>query len=225
MWRVAIEASDIAARVGRFGEMRLLVCFAVAAQTASASLLPRLPLKHEYFGFVAAARHVVGSGPMATFATLLRGTALHVQCGLPVRRFRPSVINFLVTRLAGLGSHVLGSFGRRRSGRRCAGGLGVLTSSLLAHLAGGKSERDEKTQRGEQKNSTGFVTKFLAHRFESLSFMSFSRARRPPVTSLIFLEIAEILMCVTIPRLFTIAHLSKNQTEIPVWCKLVSAVD
>src|ERR1700689_1643458 len=210
MRRVAIETSHIAAGVGGFGEMRLLVCFAVAGQTASAVFLPRFSFEHEYLGLVAAARHVVGSGAMTTFTALLRRTALRVQCGLPVRRFRPSVINFLVTGLAGLGSHILGSFGRRRSGRRCAGGLGVLTSSLLAHLAGGKSERDEKTQRGEQKNSTGFVTKFLAHRFESLSFMSFSRARRPPVTSLIFLEIAEILMCVTIPRLFTIAHLSKN---------------
>jgi hypothetical protein len=96
-----------------------------------------------------------------------------------VRRLLPSVINLLVTGLAGLGSHVLGGFGRRRRGRRCAGGLGVLSSSLLAHLAGGKSERDEKTQRGDEKNSTGFVTKFVAHRFESLSLMSFSRVRPP----------------------------------------------
>jgi hypothetical protein len=63
--------------------------------------------------------------------------------------------------------------------------LGVLTSSLLASLASGKSDRDEKTQRGGQKNSTGFVIKFVAHKFESLSFISSSRARRPPVTSLI----------------------------------------
>jgi hypothetical protein len=41
--------------------------------------------------------------------------------------------------------------------------LGVFGSSLLARLADGKSERDEKTQRGEQKNSTGFLTKFVAH--------------------------------------------------------------
>jgi hypothetical protein len=91
-----------------------------------------------------------------------------------VRRLLPSVINLLVTGLAGLGSHILGG-----CGRRCAGGLGVLSSSLLAHLAGGKSERDKKTKRGNEKNSTGFVTKLVAHRFESLSLMSFSRARPP----------------------------------------------
>jgi hypothetical protein len=96
-----------------------------------------------------------------------------------MRRFLPGVINFLMTGFAGLGPHVLGGFGRRRRGRGCAGGLGVLSSSLLAHLAGGKSERDEKTQRGDEKNSTGFVTKFVAHKFEALSFISSSRARRP----------------------------------------------
>src|ERR1700722_14626094 len=186
MGRVAIETSDIAAGVSGFGEMRLLVGFAVAGQTACASLLPRLSLEHEYFGLVAAAAHVVGSGTMATLTTLLRGTALRVQCRLPVRRFRPSVINLLVTGLAGLGSHILGSFGKRARGCRCAGGLGVLSSSLLAHLGGGKSERDEETQRGEEKNSTGFVTKFVAHRFESLSFMSFSRGENSLFTSSTF---------------------------------------
>src|ERR1700677_1586732 len=156
MGRVAIETSHIAAGVGGFSEMRLLVCFAGAAQTTRAGLLPRLSVEYKYLGFVATAGHVVRSGPMATLATLLRETALRVQCRLPVRRLRPSVIDFLVTGLAGLGSHVLGSCGRRDSGRRCAGGLGALISSLLVHLAGGKSERDEKTQRVEREKSTGF---------------------------------------------------------------------
>jgi hypothetical protein len=71
MRRVAIEAPYIAAGVGGLGEMRLLVRFGVAAQTASASLLPRLSLEYEYLGFVATARHVVRSGTMTTFATLL----------------------------------------------------------------------------------------------------------------------------------------------------------
>jgi len=78
MGRVAIETSDIAAGVRGFGEMRLRACFAVAGQTASASLLPRLPLEHEYFRLVAAACHVVRSGTMATLTTLLRRTALRV---------------------------------------------------------------------------------------------------------------------------------------------------
>ena len=74
--------------------------------------------------------------------------------------------------------------------------MGVLPSRLPAHLAGGKSERDEKTQQKEQKNSTDFVTKFLDHRFESLGFMSFSRPETSLVTShqCEFLEIVEILM-------------------------------
>ena len=162
--------------------MRLLVCFAVAGQAASASFLPRLPLEYEYLGLVAATCHMVGSGSMATFASLMRWTTFCVERGLPVRRFCPSVINFLVTGLAGVGSHVLGSFGRRCSGRRCAAGLGALTSSLLAHLASGKSKRDKNTQRGEQKNSTGFVTKFVAHRFESLG-SSHSAGQAPLITS------------------------------------------
>jgi len=87
---------------------------------------------------------VVRTGSVAAFATLVRG--LLIQCGLPMGCFRPGVINFLVTRLAGLGSHILGGFGGRRSSRRRAGGLGILTGCLLANLAGGKSERDEKTQ-------------------------------------------------------------------------------
>ena len=55
----------------------------------------------------------------------------------------------------------------------------VLTSSLLVGLAGGIRGRNEKTYRREQKNSTGFVIKFVAHKFESLSFISSSSARRP----------------------------------------------
>jgi glycosyltransferase involved in cell wall biosynthesis len=46
---------------------------------------------------------------------------------------------------------------------------------------------------GEQKNSTGFVTKFVAHKFESLGFISFSRASHAS-HQFDFLKIAEILM-------------------------------
>src|SRR5580692_5661732 len=98
---------------------------------------------------------------MAALTTSLGGTALYVQCGLPMRRLLPGVINFLMTGFAGLRSHILGTFGRRSSGRRCAGGWGVPTSSLLARLAGGISARNQKTQRREQKNSTGFGIKFV----------------------------------------------------------------
>src|ERR1700722_11478202 len=140
-------------------------------------------------------------------------------------RFLPGAINFLMTGFAGLRSHVLGTFGRRRSGRRCAGGLGVLTSSLLARLAGGISVRNEKTKRREQKNSTGFVIKFVAHKFESLSFISSSRASRPPVTSLISRKLQEFYFDLQFQDCSLLRNFQKNQTETPVWCKLVSAVD
>jgi hypothetical protein len=71
--------------------------------------------------------------------------------------------------------------------------LGVLTSSLLASLASGKSKRVEHTQRGKQKNSTGFVTKFVAHKFESFG-SSHSAGQPPPDHQFDFLEIAEIPM-------------------------------
>jgi hypothetical protein len=75
---VAVETADIAAGVGGFGEVGLLMSFAVAAQTASASLLARLPLEHEYLAFVAATRHMVRPGTMTALATLFRGAALSI---------------------------------------------------------------------------------------------------------------------------------------------------
>jgi UTP:GlnB (protein PII) uridylyltransferase len=48
----------------------------VAAQTACAGLLSRLPLEHVYLAYVAATRHVVGPGTVAAFATLVRGAGL-----------------------------------------------------------------------------------------------------------------------------------------------------
>ena len=76
MGGVAIETSNIAAGVGGFGKMRLLVAVAVASQAASAGLLPRRVLERKYLGFVSAASHVVRPGTMAALATLMRGAAL-----------------------------------------------------------------------------------------------------------------------------------------------------
>jgi hypothetical protein len=59
---------------------------------------------------------------------------------------------------------------------------GAFTSNLLAHLAGGKSDRDEKTWRQEEKNLTGFATKFAAHKLSPQLHLN-SRTS-PPVTSL-----------------------------------------
>src|ERR1700689_276503 len=85
----AIETSPIAAGGGGFGKMRLFGGFAVAAETTCAGLLPRFPFEHKYFGFVTATRHVVGPGTVTSLTTLLRGAALRVQRGLPVRRLFP----------------------------------------------------------------------------------------------------------------------------------------
>jgi len=174
---VAANTADLCLGVGRAVKIRVRI--RVAGQAHGVNLFGRVLRGIEYLAHVAAARHVLGSRTVTTLATLMGGSSFGIECGLPVRRFLPVVINLLVTGLAGLRSYVLGSFGRRRSGRRCAGRLGVLSSRLRACLAGGNSERDEKTQPGEQKNSTAFVTKFVDHGFESLSFMSFSRARPP----------------------------------------------
>jgi hypothetical protein len=111
-----------------------------------------------------------------------------------MRRFLPGVINFLMTGFADLRSHILGGFGRRRCGRRCAGGLGVLTSSLLARLAGGISARNEKTKHPEQKNSTGLVIKFVAHKFCVPQLHLITQGKTPPSHQFDVLEIAEILM-------------------------------
>jgi hypothetical protein len=67
-------------------------------------------------GHVAAAGHVLRPGTMAAFTTLVRGTALFIERGLPVRGFLPGLVNFLVTGLAGLGSYILGRLGERRTG-------------------------------------------------------------------------------------------------------------
>ena len=71
MGRVAIEASYVAVGVGGLGKMGLRMGLAVAGQAAGARFLPRLPLEHEYFRFVAAASYVVSAGAMATFTALL----------------------------------------------------------------------------------------------------------------------------------------------------------
>jgi hypothetical protein len=68
-----------------------------------------------------------------------------------VRRFLPRVINLLVTSLASLRSHVLGSIfrctpgyiGGGCAGRGCAGGLSALSHGRWSGLAGSKGGDDE----------------------------------------------------------------------------------
>ena len=111
--------------------------------------------KPEYLGFVAATSHVVRTRTMAALATLLRGTARFIQRRLPVRRFLPGVVDFLVTSFAGLRSHVLGSIGGRPIDHRSACGLSGLIAPLLAGLGGRKSGSGKDNYHAEQMNSRG----------------------------------------------------------------------
>src|ERR1022692_1243223 len=135
--------------------MGLLMTFAVTAQTASAGFLPRPPLEHEYLRLVAATRHVFRTGTMTALATLLCGATCFIQGGLPMRRLRPSVVNFLVTGFAGLRSHVLGTICGRGTGRGRTGGLSVLRRNLLAILTVNEGDGREEIQYREKKRSRG----------------------------------------------------------------------
>ena len=154
MRRVAIQTTNVAARMTGFRKVRLRMAFTVAGQTASAGLLPRSPLKNEYLVLVAAPSHVVGSRPVAPFAALVRWSAFRVKRRLPVRCLFPVVVDLFVAGLAGLCADILRHLGEglsRRGGgcRLSATGLGVLVRDLLTSLArsGGN---DEKTQSGQE---------------------------------------------------------------------------
>ncbi len=108
MGRVTVEASDRIAGVGRFGEVRLFVAFAVTGQTASAGFLAGLALEHVYFAFVAASGDVLRTRTVATFAALLGRPSRFIQRGFPVRRFLPAIVNFFVTGFAGFRAYVAG---------------------------------------------------------------------------------------------------------------------
>ena len=109
--RMAGDAADFVLRVQRIDGVHVLRATGVTGQATGVDFLRRNVLEREDLGFVAGARHVVRPGAMAALAALLRGATLFIQCGLPVRRFLPGVVNFLVTGLADLRSHVLGAFG------------------------------------------------------------------------------------------------------------------
>ena len=126
--------------------MRLLMPFAVTGEAAGAGLLPGVISEDEYLSLVATTLHVLGSGTMAGFATLLRRSGFLIKCGLPVGRFLPTVVNLLVARLAGFSADVLRDFRRSRTGRECAGRFGALMGSLWGSLAWNKFDYDEKEQ-------------------------------------------------------------------------------
>jgi hypothetical protein len=70
---MAVEAADVAAGVGGFGKMGLLMSFPMAGEAAGAGLLPGVISEDEYLCFVAATLHVLCSRTVAGFAALLRG--------------------------------------------------------------------------------------------------------------------------------------------------------
>jgi len=149
MSAVAASAADVRLGVGRAVKVR--VRSRVTGQALGIYLFGRVLRGIEYLGYVAAARHVLGAGTVAAFATLVGGSSFGIERGLPVRRFLPRVINLLVTSLASLRSHVLGSIfrctpgyiGGGRAGRGCAGGLSALSHGRWSGLAGSKGGDDE----------------------------------------------------------------------------------
>src|SRR5208282_4089393 len=133
---VAADTADVRLGVGR--PVKVRVRTRVTGQALGVNLFGRVLRWIVDLGHVAAAGHVLRPGTMAAFTTLVRGTALFIERGLPVRGFLPGLVNFLVTGLAGLRSHVVGGVRRRRAGHGGAGGgggLSALASSLLTSLA------------------------------------------------------------------------------------------
>jgi len=155
---VAANTADLRPGVGRAVKVR--VRSRVTGQALGVNLFGRVLRRIEYLAGVAAARHMLRTGTMAALATLVRG--LLIQCGLPVRRFLPGVVDLLVTGFAGVRAHVFGILSRRCSSRGRAGGLSVLGGSGLARLPGGIGD-DEKKECREQKNSRGPETCWHSH--------------------------------------------------------------
>jgi len=122
---VTADTADLRLGVGRAVKVRVRT--RVTGQALGVNLFGRVLRGIEYLARVAATRYVLCSGTMAALATLLRGTALRVQCGFPMRRFLPRVIDLLVTGLAGFRSHILGSFRGGCSGSWCVTGLNAFS--------------------------------------------------------------------------------------------------
>ena len=69
-------------------------------------------------------------------------------------RFLPGAIDFLVTSLTGLGSHILGRFRGSRIGHRCGARLNTLTCRWRIILA--VSKRDDEKKEEKQKSSKSY---------------------------------------------------------------------
>ena len=70
MRRMAVQASHVAAGMGRCRKVSLLVTLSVASQAAAARLLPRHVFKADDLADIAAAFHVRRAGPVARLAAM-----------------------------------------------------------------------------------------------------------------------------------------------------------
>lgn len=132
MSAMAADTADVRLGVGRAVKVR--VRSRVTGQALGVNLFGRVLRGIEYLARVAAARHVLRSGTMAAFAALMGGSSFGIECGLPVRRFLPSVVEIFVARLTSLRSDVLGGFRGGRRGRRRVTGLNVLSGRRGSRL-------------------------------------------------------------------------------------------
>jgi len=106
---VAAGAADL--RPGVWRAVKVRVRSRVTGQAHGVNLFGRVLRGIEYLGNVAATSHVVRTGTMAPFTPLMGESSFGIERGLPVRRFRPTVVEIFVARLAGLRSHILGGVG------------------------------------------------------------------------------------------------------------------
>ena len=139
---VAAGTADVRLGVGRAVKVR--VRSRVTGQALGVNLFGRVLRGIEYLAHVAAAGHVLGSRPVAAFATLMGGSTFRIESRLPMRRFLPRVIYLFVTRLTGLGSHILGIFRGRISGRWRPGGFNSLSRGWRTSLASSKDDGEKK---------------------------------------------------------------------------------
>jgi len=168
---MAGDAADVISRVLRVDGVHVLRAAGVTGEAASVNFLRCCILKGKDLAYVAATRYVLCAGTMAALTALVRRAAFGVQGSLPVRRLCPAVVNLLVTRFAGLRSHIslrarsTGCAGRRFfgggcmnyrcGGRACRGRLRSFFSRLLGSLACRDGDYEEKRQHRNNDDAGG----------------------------------------------------------------------
>src|SRR5579862_9290258 len=100
MRRMARNATDVVFGVHRIDGVHVLRAASMAGHATIVDLFGRGLLESEDLGDVAAARHVRRSRTVARFTSLARRAAFRIECGLPVGRLLPTVVDILVASLA-----------------------------------------------------------------------------------------------------------------------------